>query len=156
MSSPNSLPHFCLICSSFWTLFFSISQNAFLEGLQIMFLQCVWLLVKHACWCFVLICFLICLINWANLKKWCIYQLRCHISLCLYKKNLNEVFAFSKGKIPEMLSSGSVDSQTKLIVVNALYFQGTWFNCFDKEFTIEMPFKINKVRNSILRLLLMW
>jgi serpin B len=60
---------------------------------------------------------------------------------------------FSKGKIPDLLSEDSVDSQTRLILANALYFQGTWCKFFEKDSTKEVPFKINKVRNSILNFL---
>lgn len=53
MSSPNSIPHFCLICSSSWTLFFSISRSAFLKGLanhvppMCMTSSQTWLLLFH-------------------------------------------------------------------------------------------------------------
>jgi serpin B len=60
---------------------------------------------------------------------------------------------FSKGKIPDLLSKDSVNSQTRLILANALYFHGTWCKRFEKNRTKEMPFKINKVRNSILNFL---
>jgi serpin B len=59
----------------------------------------------------------------------------------------------SKGKIPDLLPKDSIDSQTRLILANALYFQGTWYKLFEKDSTKEMPFKINKVRNSILNFL---
>ena len=48
-----------------------------------------------------------------------------------------------------MLSGGSVDSETRLVLVNALYFKGKWLQPFNKEDTSEMPFKINKVRSRI-------
>ncbi|NP_001157996.1 serine (or cysteine) proteinase inhibitor, clade B, member 9c isoform 1 [Mus musculus] len=50
----------------------------------------------------------------------------------------------TKGKIPELLSSGSVDSETRLVLVNALYFKGRWHHQFDIKSTRKMPFKINK------------
>jgi serine protease inhibitor len=46
------------------------------------------------------------------------------------------------------LSGGSVDSETRLVLINALYFKGKWHQPFNKEYTMDMPFKINKVRNS--------
>ncbi|XP_052012781.1 serpin B9-like [Apodemus sylvaticus] len=61
---------------------------------------------------------------------------RKHINTWVCKK--------TKGKIPELLSSGSVDSETRLVLVNALYFKGRWHHQFDMKFTREMPFKINK------------
>lgn len=50
----------------------------------------------------------------------------------------------TEGKIPELLSGGSVDSETRLVLVNALYFKGKWHQPFNKEYTMDMPFKINK------------
>ncbi|KAL1784101.1 serpin B9 [Sigmodon hispidus] len=50
----------------------------------------------------------------------------------------------TEGKIPELLSDGSVDSKTKMVLVNALYFKGRWNQQFHKDCTREMPFKINK------------
>ncbi|CAO2595699.1 Serpin B9 [Lemmus lemmus] len=50
----------------------------------------------------------------------------------------------TEGKIPELLSEDSVNSDTRLVLVNALYFKGKWHQQFYKENTMEMPFKINK------------
>lgn len=50
----------------------------------------------------------------------------------------------TEGKIPELLSGGSLDSETRLVLVNALYFKGKWHQPFNKEYTMDMPFKINK------------
>ncbi|XP_021071416.1 serpin B9-like [Mus pahari] len=50
----------------------------------------------------------------------------------------------TKGKIPELLSVGSINSETRLVLVNALYFKGKWHQPFNKEYTMDMPFKINK------------
>ena len=53
---------------------------------------------------------------------------------------------FAKGKIQKLLAEGIINSMTKLVLVNAIYFKGNWEEKFDKERTKEMPFKINKVR----------
>ncbi|XP_044150794.1 leukocyte elastase inhibitor-like [Bufo gargarizans] len=50
----------------------------------------------------------------------------------------------TKGKIPEVLSQGSVDGTTKLVVVNAIYFKGDWAEKFNPEHTTEAPFRLNK------------
>ncbi|XP_052584406.1 serpin B9-like [Peromyscus californicus insignis] len=61
------------------------------------------------------------------------------------RKHINTwVSKQTEGKIPELLSGGSVDSETRLVLVNALYFKGKWQKEFDKECTREMPFKINQ------------
>ncbi|CAO2595711.1 Serpin B6, partial [Lemmus lemmus] len=48
----------------------------------------------------------------------------------------------TEGKITELLSPGTVNSDTLLVLVNAIYFKGNWKKQFDKEDTREMPFKI--------------
>lgn len=53
-------------------------------------------------------------------------------------------FIFS-GKIPELLAAGVVDSMTKLVLVNAIYFKGMWKDKFRKQDTTDAPFRLNKV-----------
>ncbi|XP_038191232.1 serpin B9-like [Arvicola amphibius] len=61
------------------------------------------------------------------------------------RKHINTwVSKQTEGKIPELLSGDSVNSETRLVLVNALYFKGKWHQQFNKEDTREMPFKINK------------
>lgn len=45
-----------------------------------------------------------------------------------------------------MLAPGVVDSLTKLVLVNAIYFKGKWHEEFRKESTTDAPFRLNKVR----------
>lgn len=44
-----------------------------------------------------------------------------------------------------MLPENTVDEQTRLVVVNAVYFKGRWSGPFEKTCTKEMPFKISQV-----------
>ncbi|XP_058438330.1 serpin B9 isoform X2 [Marmota monax] len=55
----------------------------------------------------------------------------------------------TKGKIQELLPPNLIDEQARLVLVNAIYFKGTWDEPFDKTCTCEMPFKINQVENNL-------
>ncbi|EFB17964.1 hypothetical protein PANDA_020463, partial [Ailuropoda melanoleuca] len=50
----------------------------------------------------------------------------------------------TEGKIRDLLPSSSVSADTRLILVNAIYFRGRWDEQFNKMYTREMPFKINQ------------
>ncbi|XP_055964492.1 serpin B9-like [Sorex fumeus] len=56
----------------------------------------------------------------------------------------NWVSKKTEGKIRELLTSDSISEQTKLVLVNAVYFKGRWEDPFDKTYTTEMPFRINQ------------
>jgi len=43
-------------------------------------------------------------------------------------------------RISDLLSAGSLDASTRLILVNAVYFKGDWQYPFDRRFTREAPF----------------
>ncbi|KAM4834957.1 uncharacterized protein RHO17_023523 [Thomomys bottae] len=61
------------------------------------------------------------------------------------RKHINTwVSKQTEGKIQDMLPSNSINEQTKLVLVNAIYFKGKWDEKFEEMFTKEMPFKINQ------------
>ncbi|XP_030205292.1 leukocyte elastase inhibitor-like isoform X1 [Gadus morhua] len=50
----------------------------------------------------------------------------------------------TQDKIKDLLVPGVVDSLTKLVLVNAIYFKGKWDKQFKEEATKETAFKLNK------------
>lgn len=46
----------------------------------------------------------------------------------------------TRGKIQDLLPAGSVTSDTKLVLTNAVYFKGLWAAPFDKSLTKDEPF----------------
>uniref|UniRef100_A0A8D0DNI4 Serpin domain-containing protein n=1 Tax=Salvator merianae TaxID=96440 RepID=A0A8D0DNI4_SALMN len=50
----------------------------------------------------------------------------------------------TEGKIQNLLAPGIINSLTRLVLVNAIYFKGNWANQFLKDRTVEKPFKISK------------
>ncbi|KFO52470.1 Leukocyte elastase inhibitor A, partial [Corvus brachyrhynchos] len=50
----------------------------------------------------------------------------------------------TEGRIQNLLAEGIVNSLTRLVLVNAIYFKGSWEKQFGKERTTERPFRINK------------
>uniref|UniRef100_UPI00398F44DD leukocyte elastase inhibitor-like isoform X2 n=1 Tax=Pristiophorus japonicus TaxID=55135 RepID=UPI00398F44DD len=59
------------------------------------------------------------------------------------------VEAQTEGKIQNLLAQGSVDSNTRLVLVNAIYFKGTWAEKFNQQATKEMPFRLNKLEQEL-------
>uniref|UniRef100_A0A8C3CLV9 Serpin domain-containing protein n=1 Tax=Cairina moschata TaxID=8855 RepID=A0A8C3CLV9_CAIMO len=50
----------------------------------------------------------------------------------------------TNGRIQDFLVPSSVDLNTVLVLVNAIYFKGTWKRAFKEEDTQEMPFSMTK------------
>lgn len=65
------------------------------------------------------------------------------MSQCLH----DDVFAdnCSPGKIKDLLAKDVVDAETRLVLVNAIYFKGNWNQQFKEDFTVDAQFRINKV-----------
>nr|XP_010966877.1 leukocyte elastase inhibitor [Camelus bactrianus] len=70
------------------------------------------------------------------------------------RKAINEwVKGQTEGKIPELLASGVVDSMTKLVLVNAIYFKGNWQEKFATEATHDATFRLNKKDTKTVRMM---
>ncbi|XP_037703410.1 leukocyte elastase inhibitor-like [Choloepus didactylus] len=70
------------------------------------------------------------------------------------RKEINQwVKGQTERKIPELLASGVVDSMTKLVLVNAIYFKGNWEEQFLKDATIDTPFRLNKKDTKIVKMM---
>ncbi|XP_041670260.1 leukocyte elastase inhibitor-like isoform X2 [Cheilinus undulatus] len=50
----------------------------------------------------------------------------------------------TQGKIKDVLAQGVVDSLTRLVLVNAIYFKGNWNKQFKENQTRDTPFRLNK------------
>jgi len=48
----------------------------------------------------------------------------------------------TKGKITDLLGPGTLNSATRLVLVNAIYFKGRWARPFDKADTANAPFRV--------------
>ena len=49
------------------------------------------------------------------------------------------------GRIKDVLAQGVLDSMTRLVLVNAIYFKGNWNQRFDEYDTCDAQFRINQV-----------
>ncbi|XP_078096675.1 leukocyte elastase inhibitor-like [Mustelus asterias] len=54
----------------------------------------------------------------------------------------------TEGTIPNILSTDSITSLTKLVLVNAIYFKGNWNSKFTENNTYEKSFWLNKVESK--------
>ena len=62
-------------------------------------------------------------------------------------KQINEwVSAKTKGKLGEVLPSGLLDQDSRLVLVNAVYFKGTWKTKFKPELTRQQDFQVETNR----------
>ncbi|KAL4631011.1 Leukocyte elastase inhibitor-like [Arapaima gigas] len=59
----------------------------------------------------------------------------------------------TNGKIKNILQPGAVDSQTRLALVNSIYFKGQWHSVFFESNTKEKPFKINQHESKLVQMM---
>ncbi|XP_014796453.1 PREDICTED: leukocyte elastase inhibitor-like isoform X2 [Calidris pugnax] len=70
------------------------------------------------------------------------------------RKEINQwVEEKTEGKIPNLLSEGSVDVSTRLVLVNAIYFKGNWAEKFEAAETTDMPFRLNKNETKTVKMM---
>ncbi|XP_014438763.2 LOW QUALITY PROTEIN: serpin B9-like, partial [Tupaia chinensis] len=70
---------------------------------------------------------------------------RKHINTWVSKK--------TEGKIQDLLPVSSINTETRLVLVNAIYFKGRWNEEFAKRYTREMPFKINQKEQRLVQMM---
>ncbi|EDL91758.1 serine (or cysteine) peptidase inhibitor, clade B (ovalbumin), member 10 [Rattus norvegicus] len=72
------------------------------------------------------------------------------------RKEINSwVGSQTGGKIPNLLPDDAVDNKTTMVLVNALYFKGTWEHQFSVQNTTERPFRINKTTSKPVQMMSM-
>ncbi|XP_008938102.1 PREDICTED: leukocyte elastase inhibitor [Merops nubicus] len=70
------------------------------------------------------------------------------------RKEINQwVEEKTEGKIRNLLSEGSVDNMTRLVLVNAIYFKGNWAEKFKEADTTDMPFRLNKNETKTVKMM---
>jgi serpin B len=52
----------------------------------------------------------------------------------------------TNNKIKDLIPAGYIDSMTRLVLTNAIYFKGTWVWQFDKSLTREADFKVSPTK----------
>ncbi len=59
-------------------------------------------------------------------------------------KTINSwVDAKTNNKIKDLISAGALDDLTRIVLVNAIYFKGSWFYQFDPFYTRQKPFYLD-------------
>ncbi|XP_077209426.1 leukocyte elastase inhibitor-like [Paroedura picta] len=72
------------------------------------------------------------------------------------RKQINQwVEEQTEGKILDLLPEGMVSEMTRLILVNAVYFNGSWEEPFEVGMTEEMPFQLNKKEKKTVKMMYM-
>ncbi|XP_027724948.1 serpin B10-like [Vombatus ursinus] len=61
----------------------------------------------------------------------------------------------TEGKIVKLLPDDSIDSMTRLVLVNAIYFKGKWKEQFKPKDTIEKPFRVNQTTTKPVKMMSM-
>ncbi|XP_007105168.1 plasminogen activator inhibitor 2 isoform X1 [Physeter macrocephalus] len=70
------------------------------------------------------------------------------------RKKINSwVKTQTKGKIPNLLPEGSIDAETKMVLVNAVYFKGNWKTPFQKKLNGPHPFRVNLTQRKAVQMM---
>ncbi|XP_048363090.1 leukocyte elastase inhibitor-like isoform X1 [Sphaerodactylus townsendi] len=72
------------------------------------------------------------------------------------EKEINQwVEKQTEGKIPDLLPEGSLNEMTRLVLVNAIYFKGSWAEQFREKDTEEKPFRVSKKEKKTVKMMYM-
>eukprot|EP00062_Callorhinchus_milii_P002048 gi/632937991/ref/XP_007901848.1/ PREDICTED: leukocyte elastase inhibitor-like [Callorhinchus milii] len=70
------------------------------------------------------------------------------------RKNINSwVETKTEGKISNLLSPGTITDLTKLVLVNAVYFKGSWEQKFQENDTYKKPFRLSKSKSKTVNMM---
>ncbi|CAJ1081851.1 leukocyte elastase inhibitor-like isoform X2 [Xyrichtys novacula] len=59
----------------------------------------------------------------------------------------------TQGKIKDVLAQGMVNSMTRLVLVNAIYFKGNWEKQFKENATRDLPFRLSKNETKTVKMM---